>query len=110
MERADGTIGPMQKHETKSKLSACEVGPFASPWQKYRGEINRAEAVRKPVSYFHTKRKILKGARLFLLFFSLFLEGHWWMLLPLLAIECSFNYQFGAEIRKLFSSTVVTGK
>lgn len=86
MERADGTIVSMQKWENKPKLSACKVCPFAILWQKYRGEINRAEAVRRPVSYFHMKRKRRKGASLFLLFFPLFLQGYWWMLLPLLAI------------------------
>lgn len=62
----------MQKCETKVELSACEVGPFTFLRQRYRGEIHRAEAVRKPVSYFHTKRKRRKGARLFLLFPPLF--------------------------------------
>lgn len=99
----------MQKCETELRLWACKVCPFTSPWQKYRGEINRAEAHHTLASYFHTKRKKLKGAGYFHSFFH-FLEGHWWVFLPLLAIKCSFNYQFGAESRKLFSSTVVTRK
>ena len=31
------------------------------------------------------------------------------MLLPLLAIKRSFNYQFGAKLRKLFASTLPQG-
>lgn len=90
------------------QLSPVKCVPLR-PQGRHRGEGNRAEAVHRPVSYFRLKRKRMKGARLFLLFFP-FSGIHRWKLPPLLAIKCSFNYQLGAESRKLFSSTIVTRK
>lgn len=99
----------MHRRETKLQLLACKMCPFASLRQKRRGDSNRAEAVHKPVSRFRAERKAPKGAGYFH-YFSLFLGGHWWLGLPLLAIKGFFNYQFGAESRKLFSSIIVTRK